>query len=74
MSERIHVEGWEELAQVLGILKAAANETSRPSVTLEMDSKGTVKPSVKIYDDDPYKAMDVAIDIFNTVRERFGLT
>ncbi len=71
----IKTEGWKELAEVLGIFRTTMEqEASVPSVSLEMDSKGAIKPSVKIYNkNDPYQAMRDCVEIFDTLRNMYGL-
>ena len=72
-ASKIKTEGWDALAEVLGVLRTISSEASVPSVELAVDSKGMVKPTVKTYDPDPYTAMRVTEDIFNQLRERYGL-
>jgi hypothetical protein len=70
----LKTEGWDALAEILGIFRQIQVDQSMPSVTLEMDSKGTVKPSVKVYAKDVKQAMEDAILIFDTLRERYSVT
>ena len=69
----LKVEGWEALASVLGIFKSMQETQSLPSVELTMDSKGVVKPTVKVYNQDPMQAMNDCQIIFDTLRERYGI-
>lgn len=70
----IKVEGWEALASVLGIFKTMQETQSLPSVELTMDSKGVVKPTVKVYNANPMQAMEDCQLIFDSLRDRYGIT
>lgn len=73
MTENLKVEGWQALAEVLGIMKTMQDSASVPSVELTMDSKGVVKPTVKVYAHDPQVAKTECVAIFDELRARFGL-
>jgi hypothetical protein len=45
---------------------------SQSSVQIETDSKGIKKYSVKVYDDDPYKAACIALEIVERVEEKLN--
>lgn len=66
----VRIEGWQQLAEALGILGGGL---SMPSVTLTMDSRGNVKPEVKVYAPDPYKAKDDCLAIFEELRRIYGI-
>ena len=42
------------------------------SVEITVDSKGMIKPTVKVYDDNPFMAKDSAIIIWNQLKDKFG--
>lgn len=42
------------------------------SVEITVDSKGMIKPTVKVYDDDPTLARDMAVVIWNQLKDKFG--
>lgn len=42
------------------------------SVEITVDAKGNIKPTVKVYDDDPFIARDNAIAIWNQLKDQFG--
>lgn len=72
--QSINAEGWDALAEVLGIFRSVRESQSIPSVKLEMDSKGVVKPTVHCYSNDPYQAMKDCAEIFDMLRERYTLS
>ena len=43
----------QELRDLRDVLEQNRSETSRSSVQLEQDSKGVIKPTVKVYDGSP---------------------
>lgn len=42
------------------------------SVEITVDSKGNVKPTVKVYDDNPVNAKTVAVTLWNQLKDQFG--
>lgn len=42
------------------------------SVEISTDAKGNIKPSVKVYNDDPHVAKNVAVSIWNELKDAFG--
>lgn len=71
-NNNVKIEGWEQLADVLGILRGAGSE-SVPSVTLKTTASNAVQVEVKVYAPDPDKAKDDAVRIFDEVRSLYGL-
>lgn len=71
-SNTIKIEGWEQLAEVLGIVRGAGSD-SVPSVALKTTASNQVQVEVKCYAPDPDKAKEDAVRIFNEVRGLYGL-
>ena len=42
------------------------------SVEITVDSKGMIKPTVKVYNDNPHEARDFAVEIWNQLKDKFG--
>jgi hypothetical protein len=62
----------EQLAAQKHILAALAATGSVPSVELSIDSKGLVKPVVKVYDLDPERASQEAQRIFDELALKYS--
>ena len=57
----------EEILAELRHLRAAMGTESRSSVEITVDSKAVVKPTVKVYSDDPDEAAEKAQEIFDSL-------
>ncbi len=72
-TSNVKIEGWEQLAEVLGIMRGGDSKESVPSVVLKTTASNAVQVEVKIYNPNPQQAKDDCIAIFDEVRVRYGL-
>lgn len=49
-----------------------ASTEGNSSIEITTDAKGNIKPTVKVYNDDPYLAMDKALELWNYLKDKFG--
>ena len=54
------------------ITEKTTSTEGNSSVEIAVDSKGNIKPTVKVYNDDPFLARDSVIIIWNNLKDRFG--
>lgn len=71
-NDPLRIDGWEDLAKALDILRGGNSSDSVPSVELSLDSKGVVKPTVKVYNPDPHQASADAQAIFDQLRAKYA--
>lgn len=51
---------------------SVASTEGNSSIEITVDAKGNIKPTVKVYNDDPYLAMDKALELWNYLKDKFG--
>lgn len=52
--------------------KEIVSSEGNSSIEITVDSKGLVKPTVKVYNDDPQTAKDMAVLLWNELKDQFG--
>lgn len=61
--------GANGMIQSTEVIKSSEGNSS---VEITVDSKGMIKPTVKVYDDDPTLARDMAVVLWNQLKDKFG--
>jgi len=54
------------------ITETTTSTEGNSSVEITVDSKGNVKPTVKVYNDDPTFAKNTAVALWNQLKDQFG--
>lgn len=68
-TEPLKVEGWSDLAQILGVLRGSSE--SIPSVVLKTTAASVVQIEVKVYNPDVNLASADAQAIFDDLRQKY---